>query len=143
LRPKILKSFVQGTVLEQDVQEDGLYTPQEKHLIRNLYVESFIIDSAKGPSTLPIKALTCLAHDFVSLMSRVCDPTNLENVYALAASGRGESFMKRLGFDQVKSGKERMDRRALYVAKFSTLQAKISELYNRRLRVNQKPTIVK
>lgn len=138
LRPEILKSFLQGTVLEQDIQEDGLYTPEEKHLVKNLYVESIIIDSPKEPATLPIKALTCLAYDFVSLMRRVCDPTNLENIYALAASGRGESFMNRLGFDQVKSGLERMDRRGLYVVKFSTLQAKIQELYNRRVRPNQK-----
>ncbi len=138
LRPKILKSFVIGTIVEQDIHEDCLYTPEEKNLIRNLYVESIIIDSPKGHSALPIKALTCLARDFVPLISRICDPTNLENVYALAASGAGERFMKRLGFDQVKSGRERADQRALYVARFSTLKANISELYNRRLRKNAK-----
>jgi hypothetical protein len=138
LRPEILKSFVLGTIVEQDIHEDCLYTPEEKHLIRNLYVESVIIDSQKGQSALPIKALTCLARDFVPLISRICDPTNLENVYALAASGLGERFMKRLGFDQVKSGQERVDQRALYVARFSTLKANISELYDRRLRKNAK-----
>lgn len=138
LRPRILKSCVQGTIVEQDIHEDSLYTPGEKHLIRNLYFESIIIDSPKGHSTLPVKALTCLARDFVPLIRRICDPTNLENVYAVAASGLGERFMKGLGFDQVKSGQERSDQRALYVAKFSTLNANISELYNRRLRKNAK-----
>jgi len=138
LRPKILKSFVQGTIMEQDIHEDCIYTPGEKHLIRNLYFESIITGSPKGHSTLPIKALTCLARDFVPLISRICDPANLENVYALAASGPGERFMKGLGFDQVKSGQERADQRALYVARFGTLKARISELYNRRLRKNEK-----
>ncbi len=138
LRPKILESFVQGTIVEQDIHEDSLYTPGEKHLIRNLYCESIIIDSPKGHSTLPIKALTCLARDFLLLIGRICDPTNLENVYALAASGPGLRFMKGLGLDQVKSGQERADQRALYVAKFSTIKANISELYNRRLRKNAK-----
>jgi hypothetical protein len=138
LRPKILESFVQGTIVEQDIHEDSLYTPGEKHLIRNLYCESIIIDSPKGHSILPIKALTCLARDFVPLIRRICDPNKLKNVYALAASGPGERFMRGLGFDQVKSGQERSDQRALYVANFSALNANISELYYRRLRKNAK-----
>lgn len=138
LRPKILEGFVLGTMLEQDIHADCLYTPAEKHLIKNLYVESIIIESAKGHSTLPIKALTCLAHDFVPLIRRICDPINLENIYALAASGRGERFMKGLGFSQVKRGQERPDQRSLYVATFSSLETNIAELHNRRLRRNAK-----
>lgn len=134
LHPKILESFVRGTIVEPDIREDCIYTPREKHLIRNLYFESIITGSAKENSTLPIKALTCLARDFVPMISRICDPANLENVYALAASGPGERFMKGLGFEQVKSGQERFDQRALYVAGFSTLKATVSELYDRRLR---------
>jgi hypothetical protein len=134
LHPKILESFVQGTIVEQDIREDSLYTPEEKHLVRNLYFESVILNSPKGHSTLPIKALTCVARDFVPLIRRICDPTKLENVYALAASGPGERLMRGLGFAQVKSGQERSDRRALYVAKFGTLNSEISALYNRRLR---------
>jgi hypothetical protein len=138
LRPKILDRFVLGTILEQDIREDCLYAPAEKHLIKNLYVESIIIDSTEKYSTLPIKALTCLAHDFVPLIQRICDPARLENIYALAASGRGERFMKGLGFKQVKSGEQRGDKRALYVATFSSLAMNISELYQRRLRKNSK-----
>jgi hypothetical protein len=139
LHPKILKSFVEGTIVEQDIHEDSLYTPEEKHLIRNLYFESIILDSPKGQSTLPIKALTCVARDFVPLIRRICDPNNLENVYALGASGPGERLMRGVGFDEVKSGQERSDHRALYVAKFSSLNANISALYNRRLRKDAKP----
>jgi hypothetical protein len=134
LHSKIIDSFVQGTILEQDIQEDCLHTPEEKNLVQNLYIESIIIDSARGHSILPIKALTRLAHDFVPLISRVCEPRNLENVYALAASGRGERFMHALGFGMVKSGEGRADRRSLYAAKFGTLRSNISELYDRRLR---------
>jgi hypothetical protein len=134
LRPNILERFVQGTILEQDIRENCLYPPEEKHLIRNLYVESIIIDSPGKHSTLPIKAFTCLAHDFESLISRICDPAKLENIYALAASARGERFIKGLGFEQVKSGDARGDNRALYVATFRSLAINISELYERRMR---------
>ena len=134
LHPKILDSFVQGTMREQDIHADCIHPPEEKHLVRNLYCESIILDAGRGHSILPIKALTRLAHDFVLLISRVCEPRNLENIYALAASGRGERFMQALGFGLVKSDQERADRRALYVVKFATLRDKIAELYNRRLR---------
>jgi len=137
LHPKILDSFVQGTILEQNIHEDSLHTPEEKHLVKNLYFESIIIDSANGHSILPIKALTILARDLVPLISRVCEPRNLENVYALAASRRGERFMQALGFGLVKSGQARADRRALYAAKFDILRNNISRLYDRRMAVRK------
>lgn len=133
VRPNILESLAQGTIWEQDIHEQNLYTPREKHLIRNLYVESIIVDSPKGPSSLPITAFARLARDFIPLISRICDPAKLENVYALAASGRGERFMKGLGFVPVKGGHERADQRILYVAEFGTVRTRIAELLNRRL----------
>lgn len=141
LRPNILESFVDGTVMEQDIHEDSLYTPREKHLIRNLYVESIILDSPKGPSTLPISAFARLARDFIPLMSRICDPAKLENIYALAASGRGERFMKGLGFVPVKGSQARSDGRTLYVAQFAAVRGRIAELLSRRLRNMAKPEI--
>lgn len=134
LRPNILESFVDGSVLEQNIHGENLFTPQEKQLIRNLYVESIIIDSPRGPSTLPIAAFARLARDFIPLIARICDPSQLENIYALAESGRGERFMKGLGLVPVQSVEERADKRTLYVAKFETVKARISELLERRLR---------
>jgi len=138
LRPNILESFDQGTIVERDIRADCIYTPTEKHLTRNLYIESIIAGSSHAHSTLPIKALTCLARDFVPLISAICDPANLENVYALAASGSGERFMKGLGFDQLKSSQQRAGQHALYVARFSTLRDNIGALYNRRLKTTGK-----
>lgn len=134
LRPNILESFVDGTILEQNIHEENLYARREQHLIRNLYVESIIIDSPKGPSSLPIAVFARLARDFIPLLSRICDPAKLENIYALAASGRGERFMKGLGFVPVKGTQERAAQRTLYVAEFGTVKARISELLSRRIR---------
>lgn len=139
LRPNILASFVDGTILEQNIHPENLYTPSEKDLIRNLYVESIIIDSPKGASTLPIAAFARLARDFVPLIGRICDPSNLENIYALAASGKGERFMKGLGFVPVQSMQERADQRTLYVARFEAVKTRVSELLNRRLRNKARP----
>lgn len=137
MRAELVEDLVQGLVSEHDIHEGCLYTPAEKQHIRNLYVESVIVESATGHFTLPIKALTCLAHDFVPLIERICDPEKLENLYALAASGRGERLMKGLGFNVIQTGQQRMDGRALYAATFEALQARISQLYDRRMRTKR------
>jgi len=134
LRANALESLLLGKLVENEIHEDCVHTPDEKDLIRNLYVESIILDSSNPHSQLPIKALTCLARDFVPLISRICSPTSLENLYALAASGRGERLMKGLGFKQVKSRDERRDQRALYAVSFPALEENISKLYERRKR---------
>jgi hypothetical protein len=104
--------------------------------VRNLYVESLIIRPPGGRSAPPLKAFVCLARNFIPLIARVCEPANLECVYALGASGRGESFIRALGFTLVTSARGGTDPRRLYVAQFSALEANISELYHRRLGKN-------
>jgi len=43
LRPATFQTFFEGNVVERDIRGDSLYTQKEKHLIRDLYVESIII----------------------------------------------------------------------------------------------------
>jgi hypothetical protein len=138
LRPVLLESFNQGTIPEQDIHAAGLYTPAERVLVRNLHVESVIIKSTHGRSTPPLQALVCLGRNFMPLVRRVCEPANLENVYAVGASGRGESFIRRLGFRRVGNAEDQTVPLGLYVAKFSTLKDNIAGLYNRRLKTRLK-----
>jgi hypothetical protein len=135
LRPALLEGFDQGTILEQEIRGANLYTPAERDLVRDLHVESVILRSPEGRSMPPLKALVCLGRNFPHLIQRVCEPANLENVYALGASGRGESFMKGLGFSQAGSARLKPGARGLYVAKFSALRDNITRLYNRRLKL--------
>ncbi|HJU54864.1 MAG TPA: hypothetical protein VJ715_09840 [Pyrinomonadaceae bacterium] len=134
LRPVLLESFIRGTILEQDIHATSLHTPAERGLVRNLHVESIIVRSPSGRSTPPLKALVCLGRNFPHLIQRVCEPANLENVYALSASGQGESFITGLGFRRVASAQDKSRPRGLYVAEFGALKANIYGLYNRRVR---------
>ncbi len=134
LRPVLLESFIRGTILEQDIHGASLYTPAERELVRNLHVESIIVRSPLGRSTPPLKALVCLGRNFPHLIQRICEPANLENVYALSASGQGESFIKGLGFRRVGNAQDKTRPRGLYVAEFRTVKNNIAELYNRRVR---------
>ena len=133
LRPVLLDDFAAGTIREQDIRGADLYTPAERHLVRHLHVESIILRPAEGRSSPPLKALVCLGRNFVPLIARVCEPANLENVYAVGASGRGESFVLALSFKPVAGSHDSADPRRLYVADFGTLEANVSELYRRRL----------
>jgi hypothetical protein len=136
LRPELLDSFARGTIREQDIDGASLYMPAERELVRNLHVESIIIRPPEGSSAPPLKALVYLGGNFIPLFERVSEPANLENVYALGASGRGESFMRGLGFRRVESARGATAPRALHVVNFAALKANIAGLYNRRLRKN-------
>jgi hypothetical protein len=131
-RPALLEGFDRGTILEQDIDAASLYTPAERELVRDLHVESVIIQSPEGRSATPLKALMCLGRNFIPLIRRVCEPSNLENIYALGASGRGERFMTGLGFTRVESAQDETGPRRLYVAKFGALKDNVAGLYNRR-----------
>jgi hypothetical protein len=133
LRPALLAGFERGTILEQDIRGASLYGPAERALVRSLHVESVILRPPEGRSATPLKALTCLGRNFLRLIRRVCEPSNLETVYALGASGRGESFMTGLGFTRVESAHDEAAPRRLYVANFSALKDNVAGLYHRRL----------
>ena len=133
LRPALLDGFVRGRILEQDIHGESLYSPAERGSVRNLHVESIIVRPQGGRAAPPLRALMCLGRDFMPLIRRVCEPENLEKVYALGASGRGERLMAGLGFSRVPGARHETESRALYVAKFGTLKANVCGLYHRRL----------
>jgi hypothetical protein len=131
LRPVTLRAFLEGNIVERDIRGDSLYSQAETHLIRNLYVESIIVLLPKGLSNAP--AILHVLSRFISLVNRVCDPTNVEKVYAIAASDPGKSLLIGLGFDQIKLGDERADHHDFFAAKFVDLAAKISNICGDRL----------
>lgn len=133
--PKTLGLFLEGTITEREIRGDSLYPPEEKELVRNLYVESIIVQLPPGhrsnASARPVMALLC---KFIQLTGRVANPDNIENIYAVAASQEGKGFMKKLGFELARSGQERKDHLDLYVVRFDSLKVRISTLCKRWLR---------
>ncbi len=126
LRPTTFQTFLEGNIVERDIRGDSLYSQNERHLIRNLYVESIIVLPPKGYSNAP--AILCVLTNFNELVSRICDPASVDNIYAIAASKSGERLLKRLGFDQIKSSQNRVDHHDLFAAKFAELVANITTI---------------
>jgi hypothetical protein len=132
LRSGVLEIFRDGKIREKDIPGSGLHTSAEREAIRNLYVESIIIspvqDNIRG------MALLHLLSSFVSLVSQIANPGNVENVYAIAASESGENLMKQIGFDRIKAAQARIDGHDLFAAKFVDLAAHITEFCGGRLK---------
>jgi len=132
LRPRTLKQFLDGYIVERDIRGDCLYTPEEKEQIRDLYVESIIIRPPKGHTSS--KALPYLLSNLLPIVRTICNPNNLEFVYAIAASSAGERLMKRLGFELRSRGEERKDRHPLFVARFAALAENVAKICEERFK---------
>ncbi len=126
IRPATLKTFLEGNIVEKDIRGDSLYSPKEKHLIQDLYVESIIVLPPKGFSNAP--AVLSVLTNFAKLVERICDPANVGNIYAIAASESGERLLKRLGFDPIVSSQTRADHHDLFAAKFVDLATNITAI---------------
>ncbi len=130
LRPASLRTFLEGNIVEKDIRGDSLYSEAERHLIRDLYVESIIVLPPKGYSNAP--AILCVLTNFAGLMERICDTSNVENVYAIAASKSGELLLTRLGFDAITPAENRADHHDFFAASFAELAKNISMLCGTR-----------
>ncbi len=107
LRPASLKAFLEGSIVEKNIRGDSLFSPTERHLIKDLYVESVIVQPPKGHTNGP--AVLCLLTNFGRPVERICDPSSVENLYAIAASKSGDRLLRRLGFDPITSAENRAD----------------------------------
>ena len=119
LRPSTLDAFCKGNIVESEIRGDSLYSEKERHLITALYVESLILRPER-PLT-PASAMMCVLKNLQTLIERVTDPSSLDKVYAIAATGAGEKLMRRLSFVLEGSRERRKDHHHLFVARFSEL----------------------
>lgn len=131
IRPATLADFLEGNLVERDIRGDSLISPSERDSIRELYIESIIVVPPKGISNAP--AIVCVLAGFLSLVQRICDPSKVEHIYAIAASSAGERLLTRLGFDLIRSAEARTDHHNFYAARFQHLASNISRLCEHRI----------
>jgi hypothetical protein len=123
LKPCMLKRLIAGKLLEREIIGDCIFSPPEKEQITSVYVESFVavIDESQQwwrvrkwrPNQLAAKD-TML--DFVKILENICDPLQVKEVYALAASKYGDKIVRHLGFRLRSGADQRRDGHNLYVA---------------------------
>jgi hypothetical protein len=126
LRPEALRKLVDGVIVERDIRGNDLYTPAERNLIRSLYIESVVIHPAQGSSNA--RAVLYLLCSFISLVERLCNPADVENLYAIAATTRGIRFIRHVGFNRIKEANERKDGHDFFATTLADLAARLSRL---------------
>jgi hypothetical protein len=123
VRPATLEKFLQGKILEKEIRGDSLFKSKERAEIRDLYIESIIVLPPKGYSNAP--AILCVLTNLHSLVGRLCDPSQVRKIYAMAASSRGDKLLRRLGFEVLSSKTGRADGHDVFQASFAALSNSI------------------
>ena len=126
LRSADLNLLLEGEIIERDINADAVFTVAERSQIRDLYIESVIISTSKDLTKASI--LRHLLAEFEVLVSKICDPTNLNNIYAMAATFAGRKLMKDLGFEIIKDGSDRLDGHPFYKANYNNVIAIINNI---------------
>lgn len=127
IKPSTLERFLEGKIVEKEIRGDSLYSVGERDLIRDIYVESVIVQPPEGYSKA--YAMLAVLKSFTGIVGNICDPQNIANVYAMAASDKGENLMKKLGFEMISAAQGRADHHRVFVIDFRTLAQNISTKY--------------
>lgn len=113
LRKSCLDAFVAGTIIEQKFTGADLQTPNEREQIRDLYVESVVIDGTMNAGGVPARHML---EAFPEMVLRVCKPRAVSRVYAISASDEGEQLLNGLGFVPEGVPERRLDNHQLWAA---------------------------
>jgi hypothetical protein len=121
LKPEALEKFTAGIITERDIRSGDLYSAENKADVTSLYVESLIID-LPSPQTRGT-AISCIADSFDSIIGALCEPNNLKNICAMAATREGEKLIRDLGFSVANDASNRADGHPFFSFDCSKLQA--------------------
>jgi hypothetical protein len=130
VRPEPLRFFLDGSIVERQIRADSLYSADERELIKDLYVESIVVDLAGRARAA---ALLALAVNFVSMIELICDVDKIDHVYAIAATTSGMNLLRRLGFSVIQKGGEGKDGHELFSVEGKALMDRIESLSKNRL----------
>jgi hypothetical protein len=134
IRPRTLKRFCHGTITEQEITGDSLYSEDEKELVTDLYLEGIIISPLEGsPQTANAVAMRAVLHNFGTIINSICDPKNLRYLYGVAASDSGKKALLDLDFQLLQSGEKRKDHSDLFEADYLTVAKRVSEICGKPL----------
>jgi N-acetylglutamate synthase-like GNAT family acetyltransferase len=125
LKSNIVERFIGGSITEQEIRSDDLFSAQEWELVRTVYVESLAI--AASPDSRRAAAVKHLLLNMIDVVRRIGDPQRIEYVYAVAATDNGSRFLKRLGFGIVSHAQDRKDQHNLYATRLASLEDEINK----------------
>ncbi len=112
LRPDAIRRFVEGTLLEREIDPGDLFSDTESGEIRDLHWESIILDPDFAGSRS--RMMKMFVQAYPEILGRLCPLNQIEKVYAIAASKQGAGVLRRMGLSVVSEAEERLDGHPLY-----------------------------
>jgi hypothetical protein len=122
VRSEALQRFVDGSIAERDFAAASLHPPEERALVRDLYIESIIVLGAS--KAVHDGGVAALLRPLPSIFASLGEPERLRDVYAAGATPAGNRFLQRLGFERMGED-ERADHLLLYRAPHARLVARL------------------
>ena len=118
IRADALQRFVAGEIAEREIAGSSLHPPEERALVRDLYIESVIV---LGESKAAHDAgVAELRQALPSIFASLGEPERLRDVYAAGATPAGNRFLQRLGFAHI-GDDDRADHLLMYRVGYAEL----------------------
>jgi hypothetical protein len=131
IKQKTLEDLLIGKICEFEIRGDSLYSPQERGLVKFLYVENIMFSSL--PAVSKMIAVCTLFLQLPQIVENLCEPNNLEKIYCIAATKAGKKLVERLSFTISQKGSNRKDGHDLYSVQYENLYFKVASLCERVL----------
>jgi len=122
LKPNVLDKLVRGEILERDIRSEDIYSRRESGKITALHICSLVCPDCREGTVQCIRNLP-------RIFKNICNPDQLNHIYALSASQEGENLLKRNGFSAINDGTGRKDGHPCYRVEYQDFLARL----NRRL----------
>jgi hypothetical protein len=137
LKPNTLREFIGGELLEREILGDCLYGPNEKALVRDIYVESLVVprqlfDDKSANSSALYEVISKLTDCILNLCEQESVERGEVKVYALSANPVVTKRLVQMGFEIVSPKDKRRDGHDLYCLDFKSLESQLKEYTDRR-----------
>jgi hypothetical protein len=133
LRDNPLQELIDGDLCEAQVTSACIYEPEEKNKVKFLWVENFMVLLETEPIQIKAKAIKAILTALEGVVEELCCSANLENIFCIVATERGERLVRMLGFELAGTGLARGgDGHDLYKVEWPVLQQRIDRILDRQ-----------
>lgn len=123
IKPAALKLYKEGKIIETEIRGECLYSPSERDLIEDVYVESVIARPKLRTHRSAATRVILLSLD--RIVGGIADVQKVRRLSAMAATVAGEQFSQRIGLKVISMPKDRRDGHKMLEGDFQEIRQKV------------------
>ncbi|WP_128544956.1 adenylate/guanylate cyclase domain-containing protein [Larkinella soli] len=120
------QDLMEGRTVEKDLKPTAIFSPEERPEIKDLYVESILIN--EEDVEVRTRIIFYMFKLLDSMLFKIAEPKSIRRFYAMAATGAGERFIRQLGFEVIRPSFEREDQHNFFSANYNDVRDNIHRL---------------